>query len=250
MKIKKAPGIDGIPNILVKRLPMAGIEFLTKIINACIDLCYFPSHFKTAKVISILKPSKDPKMATSYRPISLLSSIGKIFERIIRNKLNNFLTENSILKDEQFGFKEEHSTVQQIKRIINIITDNKKRRKSTGMVLLDIEKAFDTVWHDGLLYKLSLFGTPMYLIKLIASFLRDRSFVVDVRGKQSSHKSIPAGVAQGSVLSPLLWTVYTSDLKVPRKCEAGYYADDTALISSAKQSNTIIRTLSKTNPFA
>lgn len=245
MKVKKAPGIDGITNILIKRLPPDAVEFLTKIINGCIDLCYFPTQFKTAKIIPILKPTKDRNCAISYRPISLLSSIAKIFERIIRSRLNVFLTEKSVIKDEQFGFREEHSTVQQIQRIINIIRDNKKRRKSSEMIIIDVEKAFDTVWHDGLLYKLYKFGTPMYLIKLIASYIRDRSFVVQINGKQSSQKAIPAGLPQGSVLSPLLWSVYTSDLKIPSKCEAGYYADDTAIISSAKQSNTIIRTLSK-----
>lgn len=112
------------------------------------------------------------------------------------------------------------------------------------MILIDMEKAFDTVWHDGLIHKLSKFGTPIYLIKLIASFLRGRSFVVDVNGKKSSPKTMPAGLAQGSVLSPLLWTVYTSDLKIPPNCAAGYYADDTALTSSAKSSNKIIRSLS------
>ncbi len=243
LKVKKAPGLDGVPNILIKRLPLVAINFLTKIINACIDGCYFPKEFKTAKVIPILKPKKDPKCAVSYRPISLLSSIGKIFERVLRDKLNDFLIEKAIIKDEQFGFREEHSTVQQIRRIINIIADNKKLRKSTGMILIDMEKAFDTVWHDGLLHKLWKFGTPTYLIKLIASFLRDRSFVVEVNGKKSSAKTMPAGLAQGSVLSPLLWTVFTSDLKIPPNCEAGYYADDTAIMSSAKQSNKIIRSL-------
>lgn len=244
LKIKKAPGLDGIPNILVKRLPIVAIEHLTNIINACIDHCYFPMQFKTAKVIPILKPKKDHKCALSYRPISLLSSIGKIFERVIRDKLIVFLTEKSIIKDEQFGFREEHSTVHQIRRIVNIITDNKKHRKSTGMFLIDMEKAFDTVWHNGLLYKLSKFGAPIYLIKLIASFLRDRNFVVDVNGTKSTPKAMPAGLAQGSVLSPLLWTVFTSDLKTPPNCLASYYADDTAITSSAKQSNKIIKSLS------
>ena len=244
LKVKKAPGLDGVPNILIKRLPLAAVELLTKIVNACIDRCYFPSVFKTAKVIPILKPKKDPKSSISYRPISLLSSIGKIFERVIRDKLNGFLTEKAIIKDEQFGFREEHSTVQQIRRLLNIIAENKKHRKSTGMILIDMEKAFDTVWHDGLLHKLSKFDTPTYLIKLIASFLRDRSFIVDVNGKKSSPKIMPAGLAQGSVLSPLLWTVYTSDLKIPPNCAAGYYADDTALTSSAKRSNKIIKSLS------
>lgn len=244
LKIRKAPGIDGIPNILLKRLPSVAIKFLTNIINSCIDECYFPTHFKIAKVTSILKPQKDPKSAVSYRPISLLSSIGKIFERIIYAKLNGSLTANSVIEAKQFGFRPGHSTVHQIKRIVNIINANKARRKSTGMVLIDMEKAFDSVWHNGLLFKLEKAGTPTYLIKLISSFLKDRSFTVCVNGTQSSSKSIPAGLAQGSIISPLLYAVYTSDLKIPSNCESGYYADDTAILSSAKQSNTVVKNLS------
>lgn len=244
LKIRKAPGIDGVPNILLKRLPSVGVRFMTNIINACIDKCYFPEHFKKAKVTAILKPQKDPKCAVSYRPISLLSSIGKILERIIYTKLSGFLTANSIIKAKQFGFRPGHSTVHQIKRIVNIINANKARRKSTGMVLIDMEKAFDSVWHNGLLFKLEKVGTPTYLIKLISSFLKDRSFTVCVNGIQSSSKPIPAGLAQGSVISPLLYAVYTSDLKIPSNCESGYYADDTAILSSAKQSNTVVKNLS------
>lgn len=109
--------------------------------------------------------------------------------------------------------------------------------------MIYIEKAFDSVWHNGLLYKLKTFGTPIYLIKLISSFLRKRSFVVNVNGKLSSSKGIPAGLAQGSILSPILWTAFTSDLKNPPHCDTGYYADDTAILAAGKQSNKIIRTL-------
>lgn len=244
LKIKKAPGIDGVPNILIKRLPEIAIEFLKRIFNGCIDLCYFPKHLKTAKITPILKSSKDSKIASNYRPISLLSSIGKILEKILRDKLCDSLSDNGIIMQEQFGFREGHSTVHQIKRIVNIIKQNKECRRSTGIILLDIEKAFDSVWHNGLLYKLKTFGTPIYLIKMIASFLRDRSFVVDVNGKLSSPKPIPAGLAQGSILSPILWTAFTSDLKKAPNCDLGLYADDTAILATAKHSNKVIRTLS------
>ncbi len=245
LKIKKSPGLDGIANILLKRLPETAIMYLTKVINACVDFCCFPRQFKVAKVISILKPTKDPKNSSSYRPISLLSSVGKIFERVINTKLSEFLEENSTISPKQFGFRPEYSTVHQIRRINNIIASNKARRISTGMVLIDMEKAFDSIWHDGVIFKLNQIGTPTYLVKLIASFLKERSFVVSVNGKQSSNRSILAGLPQGSVISPILYAVYTSDLKIPSKCDAGYYADDTAILSASKQSNTIMKNISK-----
>ncbi len=111
------------------------------------------------------------------------------------------------------------------------------------MVLLDIEKAFDSVWHDGLIYKLHQFGIPLVLVKLIASFLDDRSFIVCVNGKNSTERRITAGLPQGSVISPILYAIFTSDLKIPSNCDAGFFADDTAIISSAKRSNTIIKAL-------
>lgn len=119
----------------------------------------------------------------SYRPISLLSSLGKIFERIIFTELNNFVTEKEIIKNEQFGFREQHSTVHQIKRIVNMIKENKKRKRSTGMVLIDVEKAFDSVWHDGLIHKLEKIETPTHLTKMIASFLKNRKFIVRISSR-------------------------------------------------------------------
>ncbi len=243
LKVKKAPGFDKIPNILLKRMPDSAIEMLTKIVNGCIDLTYFPAHFKIANVTPILKLGKSPKCAANYRPISLLSGLGKVFERLLHTKLSFVLAEKSTINAKQFGFREGHSTVHQIKRLVNIINDNKIKRKSTGMVLLDIEKAFDSVWHDGLIFKLHKIGIPLFLIKLISSFLTDRSFSVCVNGKQSTQRHIPAGLPQGSVLSPLLYAVFTSDLKIPRNCDAGFYADDTAITSAAKSSNTVIRHL-------
>lgn len=245
LKIRKAPGIDGITNILLKKLPVRAIEVLANIVNVCTDLCYFPNRFKIARVIPLLKQGKDSKCVASYRPISLLSSVGKIFERIIFVELNDFVTDKTIIKNEQFGFREQHSTVHQIKRIVNMIKENKNRKRSTGMVLIDIEKAFDSVWHDGLIYKLEKINTPTHLIKMIASFLKNRKFIVNIRGEESTPRDIPAGLAQGSILSPLLYAIFTSDLKNPQNCELGLYADDTAILSAAKQSNTIIKRLEK-----
>lgn len=109
--------------------------------------------------------------------------------------------------------------------------------------MLDIEKAFDSVWHNGLIYKLNAFGVPGYLLKLIKSFISDRSFMVSLNGTYSSTRKIPAGVPQGSVLSPILYSLYISDFKAPRNCEISFYADDTGLMAVAKHTKTIINRL-------
>lgn len=243
LKNRKAPGMDGIQNVLLKNLSKKSVILLTKIFNGCIKIGYFPTQFKCAKVIPILKSGKDPKRPLSYRPISLLSSLGKILERVILKRLTKFAEETNILAKEQFGFRSEHSTTHQIQRVTKIVTHNRAHRKSTGMVLLDIEKAYDTVWHDGLIYKLNSFDCPFYLTKMLHSFLANRSFFVSVNNYSSSTRSIPAGLPQGSVISPLLYSIFISDFKKPKYCEIAYYADDTSLLCSGKQTKTIIKKL-------
>lgn len=110
---------------------------------------------------------------------------------------------------------------------------------------MDIEKAFDTIWHDGLIYKIKTFGTPLYLIKLIRSFLTDRTFVLSLNETKSSERRIPAGVPQGSVLSPTLYSLYISDFKVSRACKVAFYADDSAIIAEGQQTKAITKRLKK-----
>lgn len=237
----KSPGFDDVPNILLKNLPEKGIQILVSIFNSCIRLNYFPSIFKKAKVVAVLKPNKPKKSPSSYRPISLLSNIGKIFEKCIHHRLNEYVSTHNLLAKEQFGFKKEHGTVHQIRRIQNKITLNKRGRKSTGIVLLDIEKAFDTVWHNGLIFKMISMNLPIYLCKIIADFLHNRTFSVSVNNVFSSTKNIPAGLPQGSILSPILYNLYTSDFKPTKMFEAAYYADDTALICTSKLTSALLK---------
>lgn len=113
------------------------------------------------------------------------------------------------------------------------------------MALLDIEKAFDTIWHDGLIYKLNRSNPPTYLIKIIKSFISDRRFMVEINGEYSDTKYIVAGVPQGSVLSPTLYSIYIADFKCPACCQSAYYADDTALLSATKTTNKSIKNVQK-----
>lgn len=245
LKNKKAPGLDGISPIILKNMTNTFFIVITRIFNWCIVHGYFPKLFKVAKVVPVLKPGKDVKSPNSYRPISILSCLDKVFEKVILDKLNEYTENNNILQRVQFGFRKNHSTIHQVKRIVNLISKNKNERKSTGVVLLDIEKAFDSVWHDGLIYKLNMFGFPIYLQKLIQSFLSERSFVVNIEDEYSNQRIIPAGVPQGSVLSPTLYSIYTSDFKVLKDDSLALYADDTAILTTGKVSNAIVKKLKK-----
>lgn len=245
LKPSKAPGIDKIQNRIIKKLPFNLISIIAVIFNGCLQMCYFPNKFKIAKVIAIPKPGKDNRYPINYRPISLLSCFGKLFERVIHNRISDFCSSNQVILPEQFGFKRNHSTIHQICRLNKIIKRNKFQRRSTGVVLLDFEKAYDTVWHNGLIFKLNQFNFPIYLCKLIKSFVTNRKFMVNYDGHDSDLMNVSAGLPQGSVLSPTLYSIFISDFVKPKSVDIALYADDTCLISSAKSSNVITRRLNK-----
>lgn len=243
---RKSPGDDGINNILIKHLPKRAIVLLTYIFNACLKIGYFPDSWKCAKVIPIPKPGKDLSSSKNYRPISLLSSISKIFEKIILSRLSAHMGTKSLILNEQFGFRHGHSTNHQLLRLSQHIKSGFAGGKSTGVITFDIEKAFDSVWHNGLLHKMFSIKYPLYLIKLIRSYLKSRSFFVSINGTKSTTFSILAGVPQGSVLGPTLYNIFTSDLKVPiKECQTALFADDTAFYATAKNPDKIVRILNE-----
>jgi hypothetical protein len=125
--------------------------------------------WKHARVISLLKPGKDPALPSSYRPISLLDTIGKIFEKIRLVRILHEVIERGLLRDEQFGFRPRHSTSLQLARLVERITRNFGEKRLTGAVFLNVAKAFNTVWIDGLLYKLTLLNFPSFIVHKISS---------------------------------------------------------------------------------
>lgn len=232
IKPKKSPGADGITNKCLKALPKKGLKYITAVINACLRQSYFPKIWKHSKIIPIRKPNKSADCPLSYRPISLLSSLSKIMEKILKEKLTDFIGSENILPTQQFGFRKEHNTVQPLVRIRNIVNSNFTIGKSTGMVLLDIKAAFDSVWHNGLIFKLIRFNFPPMLIKIIQSFLSERTFSVYIGSNHSSQYDILAGCPQGSCLSPILYNIYTADFPLLEGCLTSIFADDTAILSS------------------
>jgi len=129
-------------------------------------------------ILPILKPNTPPTDPTSYRPISLLGITGKLFERIIANRLITLANQLHLIPDEQFSFRKKHSTVSQLTRIADYITNVFNLHKHTGMTSLDLEKAYDTIWIQGLLYKLISLQLPPYLLYILRAFLVERSFTV------------------------------------------------------------------------
>lgn len=243
LKNKKAPGMDGLKNVLLKHIPRKGLVALTKIFNGCLKLQYFPEVWKHALVVAVAKPNKDITNPSNYRPISLLSTLSKIFERLILNRINRHLEISNVIPHEQFGFKVGHSTNHQLCRITQAIKNGFANGKSTGMVMLDVEKAYDSVWQDGVIYKLTKANFPQYLVKLLTSYLANRTFQVTVNGSRSAIHRIPFGLPQGSVLSPTLYNIFTADVIKVDGVIYAFFADDTCYLASDKDPVVIVQSL-------
>lgn len=229
---KKAPGLDKISNIMLKNCPFNIIFYITKVINEILKRGYFPHTWKTAVVCAIPKQG-DLTFPENYRPISLLSCLSKIAERVILSQLNAHIDANNIIIPEQFGFRPNHSTTQQLLRVVEFIADGTQQKLATGILFLDVAKAFDKVWHDGLILKLINLRVPDILIHLIYSYLCDRSFMVRINNTLSQHTPIESGVQQGSLLGPTLFNLYINDLPRTQHTQLAVYADDTAILSQA-----------------
>lgn len=225
---KKAPGDSNIGHEILKKLPPQTIEAITYLYNTQLATGYFPKIFKTATAILIPKPNKDHSSPQNYRPISLLEVIGKTFERLYNTRLRHHLEDEELLSYKQFGFRAQHSTQDALNIITNYIHMNKKCYK-TSLITKDVQKAFDTVWHDGLRYKICTnFNLPTKAKKLLCNFLVDRRMRIRVKNTYSDHFTLSAGVPQGSVLSPTLYIMYTNDLPDPIHADSLtiQYADD------------------------
>ena len=153
------------------------------------------------------KDNKSDK--TNYRPISLLSSSSKILEKIVYKRLYEYLMDNNLLFEQNFGFKRKDSTVNQLLKIVHQIYQDINNGKDTCLVFLDVSKAFDKVWHEGLLFKLRQLGIVGTLYDWIEHYLTGRSQKVVINGISSSLRNLQTGVPQGSILRPLLFLIYT-----------------------------------------
>ncbi|GBP33592.1 RNA-directed DNA polymerase from mobile element jockey [Eumeta japonica] len=214
---------------------------MTRLFNGILRTGHFPACWKTGRVIAIPKAGKDPRLASSQRPITLLSHNAKLFERVLLRRLLRHLTP----RQEQFGFRSGHSTTLQLVRVLHHMAVEHNRGRRTVGVFLDIEKAFDRVWHSGLLYKLIENRIPPALVRTVASFLKDRDFYVTVEDATSDPRPIRAGVPQGSCLSPCLYAVYTDDIPTltdqlqhwEENVVLALYADDSAYLASSRRAD-------------
>lgn len=224
-----APGIDKITNKVIKQLPSIYHDILAQLYNACLKLSYFPDAWKVAVIVMIPKPNKDHTLVDNYRPISLLNTLGKLFERVIASKMEDWIIQNKILVNYQSGFRRRFQTKDQIFRLIQSCLAGFNRCHKIGTVFIDIQKAFDSVWHAGLLHKLDKLKIPSYLGKIIQCYLNNRKFMVKVGDIYSTIRAILSGVPQGSVLGPILFLLFFNDIPCNDKTIPALFADDLSL---------------------
>ena len=179
-------------------------------------------------------------MITNYRPVSLLPICGKLFEKIIFDGLYNYIFTNKFISDKQSGYRRNDSTIKQLLSITHEIYNafDKDPSQDLRAVFLDISRAFDRVWHEGLIFKLKQIGIDCEYINIVKDFLADRKQRVVIDGKKSDWTSIESGVPQGSILGPLLFLVYINDLIDSVESDIQIFADDTFIFRLADHSST------------
>lgn len=202
LRNNKSPGKDKITALHLKKFSKKLLVQLFHIIQISLRVHYFPNAWEIAVVIPIPKHDKNKTYPSSYRPVSLLSICGKILERIILVELRKHMDTNNIIVNKQFSFRNKHSTILQLIRVIHYIANEHNKNRLTAMVLLDLIKAFDSVCHKGLLLKLHKYKFPDHILKIINSFLSDRSFMVKINKEQS----------RTGQLKPILFNIYINDL--------------------------------------
>ena len=202
--VNKAARIDNVSGRFLKY--GADVFPITQICNLSIKLSHFLKDCKVAKLKPLYKKGTktDPK---NFRPISLLPIVSKIFEKVIHEQTMEYLTDNNILYKYQSGFRKNHSTDTSLSYLTNKIMTGFDSGLLTGMILIDLQKAFDTINHDILLKKMASLGFSNHSIKWFQSYLSDRSFRVNIKNKYSSTAKIECAVPQGSILGPLLFLI-------------------------------------------
>jgi hypothetical protein len=243
LKQGKAAGIDDILPEQIKHLGENTIKWLTKFFNNCLENLNIPKVWRQSRIVALLKPGKDPNTAKNFRPISLLCQTYKLVERIILNRLSDYI--DSQLIKEQAGFRPGKSTTGQLLNLTQHIEDGYEQKLITGTAFVDLSAAYDTVNHKLLLWKVYNITNDLLLTRFIRTLLENRRFYVCLGDKKSRWRVQKNGLPQGSVLAPTLFNIYTNDQPIYPKTRSFLYADDLCITTQARDFKAIEDTLTE-----
>ncbi|XP_049300385.1 uncharacterized protein LOC125773783, partial [Anopheles funestus] len=244
MANRKAPGLDGIPNAAVKTAIRKYPEVFVRLYQDCLDRGAFPAPWKRQRLVLLPKPGKPPGESSSYRPLCMLDALGKVLERLILNRLNEFLEEPDAerLSDGQYGFRRGRSTISAIQRVVeagrtamSFRRTNARDKRCLMVVALDIRNAFNSAPWQAIANALRDKGVPSSLQQILRSYFEDRRLVIDT-SEGPVERNISAGVPQGSILGPTLWNVLYDGVlgvQLPEGAEVIGYADDLVVLVPA-----------------
>jgi hypothetical protein len=236
----KSCDLDPIPTSLVKQEVSSLTSTITTIINESLGSGSFPQCFKSALVTPLLKkPTLDPDELKNYRPVSNLAFVSKLIEKVVASQLQTYLATNDLLEPRQSAYRQGHSTESALLRVQNDFICAMGEQKVILVVQLDLSAAFDTVDHHQLLKMLRELGIHGVALQWFESYLTSRTQTIRVKGEKSSSRELTCGVPQGSVLGPILFTIYTASLgALLRHVGVDYhlYADDSWLYIMCKAS--------------
>ena len=235
----KASGPDCIPVVVLKNCEPELSYVLPKLFNKCLKESCFPDCWKVSSVVPVFKNVGERSTAKNYRPVSLLSVVSKVFEKLVNNRIVDHLEKCGLFSNFQYGFRSSRSTADLLTVVFDRIARAFSRSGATQAVVLDISKAFDRVWHAGLLHKLKSYGISGQIFGLISSFLSNRQLPVVLDGKSSQEYPVNAAVPQGSILGPTLFLLYINDLPDDAICNIAIYVDDTTLYSKCDQASDL-----------
>ena len=237
--LSKASGHDCIPVVVLKNCEPELSYILAELFNKCFKESCFPDCWKISSMVPVFKNVGERSTAKHYRPVSFLSVVSKVFEKLVNNRIVDHLEKCGLFSDFQYGFRSSRSTADLLTVVSDRIARAFNRSVATQAVALDISKVSDRVWHAGLLQKLKSYGISGRTFGFLSSFLSNRRLRVVLDGKSSQEYPVNAGAPQGSILSPTLFLLYINDVPDDVICDIVIYADDTTLYSKCDQASDL-----------